>query len=102
MIASFPKLIFNGKSVITQSTFQYGSICIHKDFRANGILLSIFKKMRLEMLKKYPTSITFINRKNRRSLSTHTQKLNGAVIDEFQFNDKIYFILGFDMRNSVL
>ncbi len=54
------------------------------------------------MLKKYPTSITFINRKNRRSLSTHTQKLNGEVIDEFQFNDKIYFILGFDMRNSVL
>jgi hypothetical protein len=102
MIASFPKLIFDGGRINTQNTFQYGPICIHKNFRGNGVLQSLFEKMRLEMLKKYPISITFINKENKRSLFAHTQKLNWEVIDEFQFNDNTYLTLGFDMKNSVL
>ena len=102
MIASFPKLIFDGKRINTQNTFQYGPICIHKNFRGIGVLQSLFEKMRLEMLKKYPISITFINKENKRSLFAHTQKLNWEVIDEFQFNDNTYLTLGFDMKNSVL
>ncbi len=102
MIASFPKLIFDGKRINTQNTFQYGPICIHKNHRGNGVLQSLFEKMRLDMLKKYPISITFINKENKRSLFAHTQKLYWEVIDEFQFNNKTYLTLGFDMRKSVL
>lgn len=102
MIASFPKLIFDGKRINTQNTFQYGPICIKKNFRGNGILQSLFEKMRLEMLKKYPISITFINKENKRSIFAHTQKLHWNIIDEFEFNDNTYVTLGFDMKNSVL
>lgn len=102
MVASFPKLIFEGEKINTQNTFQYGPICIQKDFRGNGVLQSIFEKMRLEMLKKYPISITFINKENKRSLFAHTQKLNWEIIDEFDFNDNTYLTLGFNMKNSVL
>ncbi len=102
MIASLPKLIFDGKRINTQNTFQYGPICIDKNHRGNGVLQSLFEKMRLEMLKKYPISITFINKENKRSLFAHTQKLNWDIIDEFEFNDNTYLTLGFDMKNSVL
>ena len=102
MIASLPKLIFDGKRLNTHNTFQYGPICIHKNHRGNGVLQSLFEKMRLEMLKKYPISITFINKENKRSLFAHTQKLNWDIIDEFEFNNNTYLTLGFDMKNSVL
>lgn len=102
MIASFPKLIFDGKRINTQNTFQYGPICIAKEYRGIGILESIFEKMRLEMLKKYPISITFINKENKRSIFAHTQKLNWDIIDEFEFNNNTYLTLGFNMKNSVL
>lgn len=102
MIASFPKLIFDGKRINTQNTFQYGPICIEKNHRGNGVLESIFEKMRLEMIKKYPISITFINKENKRSLFAHTQKLNWDIIDEFKFNNNTYLTLGFNMKNSVL
>ena len=102
MVTTFPKLIFDGKRINTQNTFQYGPICIDQKHRGNGILESIFEKMRLEMLKKYPISITFINKENKRSLFAHTQKLNWDIIDEFEFNNNTYLTLGFDMKNSVL
>ena len=102
MIASLPKLIFDGKRINTRNSFQYGPICIHKDHRGNGVLKSLFEKMRLEMLKKYPISITFINKENKRSLFAHTQKLNWDIINEFEFNNNTYLTLGFDMKNSVL
>lgn len=101
MVASFPQLIFDGKRINTRNTFQYGPICIQKNHRGNGVLQSIFEKMRIEMLKKYPISITFINKENKRSLFAHTQKLNWEIIDEFQFNQNTYLTLGFDMKKSV-
>ncbi|MFK8008960.1 MAG: GNAT family acetyltransferase [Saprospiraceae bacterium] len=102
MIASLPKLIFDGKRINTQNTFQYGPICIDNNYRGNGVLQALFEKMRLEMIKKYPISITFINKENKRSLFAHTQKLNWDIIDEFEFNNKTYLTLGFNMKNSVL
>jgi hypothetical protein len=102
MVASFPKLVFNGKRINTRTSFQYGPICIDKKFRGNGVLQSLFEKMRLEMIKKYPISITFINKENKRSIYAHTQKLHWEIIDKFEFNDNIYLTLGFDLKNSVL
>lgn len=54
--------------------------------------------MRLEMLKKYPNSITFISKENICSLFVRTQKLNWEVIDEFKFNNNTYLSLEFDMK----
>lgn len=102
MVSRFPKLSFNGKEITTENSFQYGPVCIEKTYRGKGVLNLIFEEMRIEFIKRYPISITFINKVNTISERVHTKKLGWEVIDEFQFNSKNYIGLAFDMRNSVL
>lgn len=102
MVSRFPNLEFNGNKITTENSFQYGPICIREDFRGTGLLHQIFEEMRKELLKKYPISVTFINKINAVSTKAHTQKLGWKIIDAFQFNDNSYIALGFDMQKSVL
>ena len=102
MVSRFPQLSFNGNEITTENSFQYGPVCIEKNYRGIGVLNLIFEEMRIEFLKKYPLSITFINKVNVISEKAHTRKLGWEIIDEFQFNNNTYIGLAFDMENSVL
>ncbi len=102
MVSRFPKLNFNGNKITTENSFQYGPVCIDEKYRGQGLLNEIFEEMRIEFLKKYPISITFINKVNAISLRAHTKKLGWVIIDEFEFNNNHYIGLGFDMNKSVL
>jgi hypothetical protein len=102
MIARFPKLAFNNKNITTKNSFQYGPVCIDKNYRGKGILNLIFEEMRIEFVKKYPISITFINKINVISKQAHTKKLGWEIIDEFNFNNSTYLGLAFDMSKSVV
>ncbi len=102
MVSRFPKLSFNGRKITTENSFQYGPVCIEKNQRGKGVLNLIFEEMRIEFLKNYPISITFINKVNEISEKAHTKKLGWVIIDEFEFNNNSYIALAFDMKNSVL
>ena len=102
MVSRFPKLSFKGNKITTENSFQYGPICIDKNYRGTGLLNALFEEMRIEFYKKYPISVTFINKVNAISTAAHTKKLDWEIIDEFEFNDKTYIGLAFDMKNSVL
>lgn len=102
MVARFPKLSFNGGKILIENSFQYGPVCIDVNYRGQGLLNLIFEEMRIEFLKKYPISITFINKVNVVSKKAHTKKLGWEIIDEFEFNNNKYIGLAFDMKNSVL
>ncbi|MEB8346468.1 GNAT family acetyltransferase [Flavobacteriaceae bacterium KMM 6898] len=102
MTLRFPKLSFGTIPITTTNSFQYGPICIHKDYRGQGIINNIFEAMRLVYVDKYPFSITFINKINVISTRAHTQKLGWLVVDEFEFNNNTYIALALDMTKSVL
>lgn len=102
MVSRFPQLSFNGKEITTTNSFQYGPVCIEKKYRGTGLLPLIFEEMRIELLKRFPISITFINKINVVSEKAHTKKLGWEIIDEFEFNSNFYFALAYDMKKSVL
>lgn len=102
MVSRFPQLSFHGNEITTTNSFQYGPVCIDKTFRGQGVLNLIFEEMRIEFLKKYLISITFINKVNAISLKAHTEKLGWEIIDEFEFNNNTYIGLALDMKISVL
>lgn len=102
MVSRFSQLSFDGREITTENSFQYGPVCIDKKYRGTGLLPLIFEEMRIELLKRFPISITFINKINLVSEKAHTKKLGWKIIDEFEFNDNFYIALAYDMEKSAL
>ena len=101
MISLFPKLKFLDFEINSTTSFQYGPICIDKKYRGKGLINLLFEFMRIQVVKKYPLSLTFINKTNIPSLKAHTEKLKWTIIGDFKFNNSDYFILGYDMNKPV-
>ncbi|SHL18843.1 GNAT family acetyltransferase [Flavobacterium xanthum] len=101
MNSLFPKLTFLDFKITTTNSFQYGPVCIHKDYRGKGLITSLFELMRINLSQKYPLSLTFINKINIPSTKAHTKKLKWTIIGDFQFNTNDYYILAYDMKQSV-
>ena len=102
MTAMFPDLRYLDFEITTTNSFQYGPICIDKKYRGKGLITVFFEFMRIHMLKKYPLSLTFINKTNMPSQKAHTEKLHWTIIADFQFNNNNYFVLTYDMNQSAL
>lgn len=101
MSSLFSDLTFLDFEITTTNSFQYGPICIHKEYRGKGLITPLFEFMRTHMLQKYPLSLTFINKINIPSTKAHTEKLKWTIIGDFQFNNNDYFILAYDMNQAV-
>lgn len=102
MISLMPDLKFENHLFNTENSFQYGPVCIDKNYRGKGLLNQLFELMRENVVKKYPFSLTFINKINTPSMKAHTEKLGWTAISEFQFNDNQYVILAYDMQKVTI
>lgn len=97
MIEDLPNVVYLGQRLSTENSYQYGPICIRRDYRGTEVLPNLFEFSRRQMAKRYPILITFINTRNPRSFRAHTKKLGLEVIKTFTFNDNLYYELGYDM-----
>jgi hypothetical protein len=102
MIEKFPTLVFKHFVITDTNSFQYGPICIDEKYRGSGLLNEVFELMRANLVKRYPLSLTFINKINPRSLKAHVDKLHWTIIGEFTFNNNNYFILALDITETVI
>lgn len=100
MIKDLPSTEYLGQVLSTENSYQYGPICIDKAYRGTDVLPNLFEFSRIQMEKKYPIMITFINQINPRSFKAHTQKLDLDVIKTFEFNNNQYYELGYDMSKK--
>lgn len=96
MIKDLPNTNYLGQTLSMENSYQYGPICIHKDYRSSKVLPNLFEFSRKQMNKRYPILITFINKINPRSYTAHTKKLGLEVIKAFEFNNNQYYELGYD------
>lgn len=96
MIKDLPDTNYLNQTLSTENSYQYGPISVHKDYRSTDVLPNLFEFSRLQMNKRYPILITFINKINPRSYYAHTKKLGLEVIKTFEFNNNQYYELGYD------
>lgn len=101
MISLFPRFQFKDFELNTTNSFQYGPVCIHKNYRGQGLIKILFEFMRINTLEKYPLAVTFINKINIPSTKAHVEKLKWTIIDEFSFNNNQYIVLAYDMNVAV-
>ena len=96
MIKDLPSTEYLGQKLSTENSYQYGPICIHRDYRGTEVLPNLFEFSRTQMENRFPILITFINQINPRSYRAHTEKLGLDVIKTFEFNNNQYYELGYD------
>lgn len=96
MIKDLPNTKYLGQVLSMENSYQYGPICIHKEYRGSDVLPNLFEFSRVQMEKRYPILITFINQINPRSYKAHTKKLGLDMIKTFEFNNNQYYELGYD------
>ena len=101
MIKHLEENQFLNQKLTTNNSYQYGPICIDKDYRGTTLLLDLFEFARIDMSKRFPILVTFINKINTRSFEAHTRKLNLEVINEFEYCGKNYYELCYDTSKSV-
>lgn len=96
MISQLGELEYLGQRLSTENSYQYGPICIHRDFRGTGVLEGLFDFARSVMERRFPILVTFVNKENPRSVKAHVDKLKLEVIKEFEYNKKSYLELVYD------
>jgi len=101
MIEDLPNIEYIGQILSVKNSYQYGPICIDKNYRGTEVLPKIFDFSRIQMKNRYPILITFINHTNSRSYRAHTKKLGLDVIKSFVFNNNNYYELGYDTSKKV-
>jgi len=101
-MASFLETLeYKGQKLTLDNSYQYGPICVAKEYRGNKIFENIFEFARKEMNKRYPILVTFINKINMRSYEAHVRKLGLEVICEFEFNNNNFYELVYDTSKPV-
>lgn len=96
MIENLKTISFLNQQLSKENSYQYGPICIDKEYRGTEVLPNLFETSRLLMKDRFGVLVTFINQNNPRSFKAHTQKLGLEVIGTFSFNHNEYFELGYD------
>ena len=101
MMEDLPNLEYLDQKLTVQNSYQYGPVCVDKEYRGKGVLEKLFDFARQNMSKRFPILVTFINKINPRSYEAHTKKLKLEVIEEFSYNNNNYYELVYDTSKSL-
>ena len=101
MISDLPNTEYLGQTLSIENSYQYGPVCIDKDYRGMGVLQELFAYSARQMNARYRLLITFINHINERSFKAHTQKVGMEVIKSFAFDGNNYYELGYDTARAL-
>ena len=101
MVSFLETLEYKEQKLTMENSYQYGPICVDKEYRGSKVFENIFEFARKNMSKKYPILVTFINKINTRSYEAHVRKLGLEVITEFEFNNNNFYELVYDTSKKV-
>ncbi len=93
MIEDLGSISFSGETLSVENSYQYGPICIEKEYRGKGVLQGLFGYALGQMESRYPYMVTFVNTANPRSVRAHQDKLKLTKVKEFSFNGNSYIEL---------
>lgn len=102
MIDDLPNINYLNTILSVNNSYQYGPVCIDKDYRGTDVLPNLFETSRLQMKDKFSILITYIDQNNQRSFQAHSRKLGLDVVKEFEFHGKKLFVLCYDTSNKII
>ncbi|MBC8142528.1 MAG: GNAT family acetyltransferase [Armatimonadetes bacterium] len=86
---------FHGTVITSGNSFQYGPVCVAESARGTGVPAALFAHVCAAFAPRFPMGVTFINKRNTRSLAAHQRKLDFEIIDEWDYGTESFYSLAF-------
>ena len=99
MIELLPQTEYNGEMLSVENSYQYGPVCVDKDYRGQGIFEQVFFASLANMEKRCPYMMTFVNKVNPRTYAAHTRKALMDEVTQFSYNNNNYWMFGCKTSN---
>ena len=93
MMEELPKFSFQGQTLTTENTYQYGPVCLDRAVRGTGVFEQVFAFSLASMKDRSPIMTTFINQINGRSYAAHTRKVHMEQVGTFSHGHNHYYLM---------
>jgi hypothetical protein len=97
MLRCYDKVTWAGRSLAELNTFVYGPVCVARTDRGSGVLRGMFATLLREVAGRFDAGACFVAAGNARSLAAHQHGLGMQPVAEFEFQQRGYHILAFDV-----
>ena len=84
---------FGGVTLTEENSYQYGPVCVDRDYRGRGVFERVFAASLRTMEDRYPIMVTFVNQANPRSYAAHSRKAGMATPGTFDYNGSHYYLM---------
>lgn len=101
MIDDLHNIKYKDTVLSVYNCYQYGPVCIDKDYRGTEVLPNLFECSRLLMKDRYSILVTYVSQDNQRSFQAHSRKLGLDVVKEFEFHGNKLFVLCYDTSMKI-
>ena len=99
MIEILPDNSYNGEPLTVANSYQYGPVCVDKDYRGTGVFEKVFFASLESMESRFPYMVTFVNKVNPRSYEAHTRKAKLDEVCSFSYNNNNYWMFACKTSN---
>ena len=91
---------FGGVTLTEENSYQYGPVCVDRDYRGRGVFERVFAASLRTMEDRYPIMVTFVNQANPRSYAAHSRKAGMATPGTFDCNGSHYYLMACSTRGQ--
>ena len=95
MIASYDRLMLDGRTLSSFQSYIYGPVCIAKEHRGRGLLRGLYEAQKRDLAGRFEIGIAFVARNNPHSLAAHVNGLGMVEAGDFTFKENRYATLAF-------
>jgi hypothetical protein len=95
MLASYDRMIFEGRALSSFRSYIYGPVCIALEFRGRGLLRGLFEAQKNNLAGQFEIGVAFVSRNNPHSLQAHVDGLGMSEVGDFECRGTIYVTLAF-------
>ena len=100
MMEYYESIRFRSKPLAEYSSYVYGPVCVERSARGQGVLEGLFRVCLEQLAGRFELGVLFIAHDNLRSLAAHRRKLGMELVGEFEFNEKMFYVLVFRIPES--
>jgi hypothetical protein len=95
MLASYDRMIFEGRPLSSFNSYIYGPVCIAREFRSRGLLRGLFEAQKKNLADQFEVGVAFVSRSNPHSLQAHIDGMGMSEVGDFECGGNVYVVLAF-------